>query len=69
MLVALVFCVEFLVGSVLLIILVFCVVFLVGSVLLIILVFCVVVFGGIRVAHRFSFLCCGFWWDPCCSSF
>ena len=22
-----------------------------------------------RAAHRFSFLCCGFWWDPCCSSF
>jgi hypothetical protein len=31
-------------------------------VLLIVLVFCVVLFGGIRVAHRFSFLCCGFWW-------
>ena len=28
--------------------------------LLIVLVFCVVVFGGIRVAHRFSFLCCVF---------
>jgi hypothetical protein len=29
-------------------------------VLLILLVFCVVVFGGVRVAHPFSFLCCGF---------
>ena len=53
--------------------------------LLIFLVFCVVVFGkvrvahrfsflccvfgGVRVAHRFSFLCCVFWWGPCCSSF
>ena len=35
-----------------------------------------VVFGGVRVAHLFSFLCCalvlyvhcGIWWDPCCSS-
>jgi hypothetical protein len=26
-------------------------------VLLIALVFCVVVFGGVRVTHRFSFLC------------
>ena len=42
----------------LLIFLVFCVVFLVGSVLLIFLVFCVVFFGGVRVAHLFSFLCC-----------
>jgi hypothetical protein len=31
-----------------------------GSVLLVFLVFCVVVFGGFRVAHLFSFLCCGF---------
>ena len=22
-----------------------------------------------HAAHRFSFLCCGFWWHPCCSSF
>jgi len=42
--------------------------FLVGSVLFIFLVFCVVVFCGFRVAHLFSFLCCGFWWVPCCSS-
>ena len=34
--------------------------FLMGSVLLIALVFCVVVFGGVRVAHRFSILCCVF---------
>ena len=53
LLIALVFCVVFLVGSVLLISLVFCVVFLVGSVLLISLVFCVVVFGGVCVV----FLC------------
>ena len=37
--------------------------------LLISLVFCVVVFGGFRVTHLFSFLCCGFWWVPCYSSF
>jgi hypothetical protein len=67
--IVLVFCVVFLVVSVLFIVLVFCVVFLVVSVLFIVLVFCVVVFGGIRVVHRFSFLCCGFWWYPCCSSF
>ena len=29
---------------------------------LIFLVFCVVVFGGVRGAHLFSFLCCGIWW-------
>jgi hypothetical protein len=40
-----------------------------GSVLLISLVFCVVVFGGFRVTHLFSFLCCVFWWVPCYSSF
>ena len=39
--------------------------FLVGSVLVIFLVFCVVLFGGIRVGHLFSFLCCVIWWDPC----
>ena len=49
--------------------------FLGGSVLPIMLVFFVAlcllpVFGGIRVAHIVSFLCCvvftpGFWWDPC----
>ena len=33
------------------------------------LVFCVVVFGGVRGAHLFSFLCCGIWWGPWCSSF
>ena len=33
---------------------------LVGSVLLIFLVFCVVFFGGVLVAHLFSFLCCVF---------
>jgi hypothetical protein len=60
LLIFLVFCVVFLVGSVLLIFLVFCVVVLVGSVLLIFLVFCVVVFGRVRVAHLFSFLCCVF---------
>ena len=43
-----------------LIFLIFCVVFLVGSVLLIFLVFCVVVFGGIRVFNLFNFLCCVF---------
>ena len=26
------------------------------------LVFCVVVFGGVRGAHLFSFLCCDIWW-------
>jgi hypothetical protein len=57
LLIFLVFCVVFLVRSVLLIFLVFCVVFLVRSVLLIFLVFCVVVFGEIRVAHVSSFLC------------
>ena len=57
--------------------------YLVGSVLLICLDFYVVlwcffftvVFGGVRVTHLFSFLCCtlvlyvhrGIWWDPCCS--
>ena len=57
--------------------------YLVGSVLFICLVFYVVlwcfmftvVFGGVRVAHLFSFLCCtlvlyvhrGIWWGPCCS--
>ena len=30
--------------------------------MLIFLVFCVVVFGGVRGAHLFSFLCCGIWW-------
>jgi hypothetical protein len=35
--------------------------FLLGSVLLIFLVFCVVFFGGVHVAHLFSFLCCVFW--------
>jgi hypothetical protein len=69
LLIFLVFCVVLLVGSMLLIFLVFCVVFLVGSVLLIFLVFCVVVFGGVSVAHLFSFLCCGFWGGPCYSSF
>ena len=55
-----------------------------GFVLLICLVFYVVlwcfmftvVFGGVRVVHLFSFLCCalvlyvhrGIWWGPCCSS-
>jgi hypothetical protein len=34
--------------------------FLVRSVLLLFLVFCVVFFGGVRVAHLFSFLCCVF---------
>jgi uncharacterized BrkB/YihY/UPF0761 family membrane protein len=29
-------------------------------VLFIVLVFCVVVFGGVRVVHLFSFLCCVF---------
>ena len=65
-----------------LIFLVFCVVVFggPGSVVLIFLVFCVVVFGGvrgavlwylvgIRDAHLFSFLCCGIWWGPWCSSF
>ena len=33
------------------------------------LVFCVVVFGGVRGAHLFSFLCCGIWWGPLSSSF
>ena len=58
--------------------------YLVGSVLLICLDFYVVlwcfmftvVFGGVRVAHLFSFLCCalvlyvhrGIWWGPCYSS-
>jgi membrane-associated HD superfamily phosphohydrolase len=60
LLILLVFCFVFLVGSLLLIFLVFCVMFLVGSVLIIFLVFCVVVFSEVRVAHLFSFLCCGF---------
>jgi hypothetical protein len=30
-------------------------------VVLIFLVFSVVVFGGVRCAHLFSFLCCGIW--------
>ena len=48
---------------------------LVGSVMPILLVFSVAlclpqVFGGIRVAHMVSFLCCtvftpGLWWDLC----
>ena len=50
---------RFLVGSMLLIFLVFCVVFWWGS-MFIFLVFCVVVFGGVCVAHLFSFLCCVF---------
>ena len=29
---------------------------------LIFLFFCVVVFGGVRGAHHFSFLCCSIWW-------
>ena len=53
--------------------------------MLIFLVFCVVVFGGVRGAHLFSFLCvvfggargahlfsflcCRIWWGPWCSSF
>ena len=57
---------------------------LVGSVLFICLVFCVAreylgspsVFGGVRLVHLFSFLCCsrvpgftlGLWWGPSCSS-
>ena len=41
---------------------------------LIFLVFCVVVFGGVRGAHLFSFLCCDglsvvFGGGPWCSSF
>ena len=31
---------------------------------LIFLVFCVVVFGGVRGAHLFSFLCCSIWVGP-----
>ena len=67
----LVFCVVvFGGGCVVLIFLVFCVVvFGGGSVVLIFLVFCVVVFGGVRGAHLFSFLYCGIWWGPWCSSF
>ena len=50
--------------------LVFCVVvFGGGSVVLIFLAFCVVVFGGACGVHLFSFLCCGVWWGPWCSSF
>ena len=30
--------------------------------MLIFLVFCVVVFGAVRGAFFFSFLCCGIWW-------
>ena len=40
-----------------------------GPVRLIFLVFCVVVIGGIYGVHLFSFLCCGVWWGPLCSSF
>ena len=40
-----------------------------GSVVLTFLVFCVVVFGVVRGAHLFSFLCCGIWWGPWYSSF
>jgi hypothetical protein len=55
---------------VVLIFLFFCaVVFGGGFVMLIFLVFCVVVFGGVGSAHLFSFLCCGIWWVPWCSSF
>jgi hypothetical protein len=56
---------------VVLIFLVFCVVvFGGGSVVLIFLFFYVVIFGGgSAVLNIFSFLCCGIWWGPWCSSF
>ena len=70
-LILLVFCVVvFGGGSVVLIFLVFCVlVFGGGSVVLIVLGFCDVVFGGGSWCSFFSFLCCGIWWGPWCSSF
>jgi hypothetical protein len=24
--------------------------------------------SGVHLAHLFTFLCCGFWWGPSCSS-
>jgi hypothetical protein len=49
------------VGSVLLIFLVFCVVFFGGVRVDHLLSFLCCVFGEVRVAHLFSFLCCVFW--------
>jgi ABC-type Na+ efflux pump permease subunit len=40
-----------------------------NTTVLIFLVFCFVVFGGVRGAHLFSFLCCSIWWGPLRSSF
>ena len=53
----------------LLIFLVFCVVFFGGFRVAHPFSFLCCVFGGFSVAHPFSFLCCVFLWVLCCSSF